>query len=139
MGKAPIEILREARALLASGRWIKEDIAYMEEAPDPHTPSPRHQSRPDCKFCAAGAVGYAGCGDALEVEDDWTRNDAIRKAMLALSRECGLEDSWALDPTVRDYRPVHMIAKFNDAENTRLEDVLSVYDRAIAKLEAEGA
>jgi hypothetical protein len=104
-----VDILRYARALLAKpGGWTK--VFYARTSRSVGTDANADNA---CKFCAIGAIMRAShdLGDPLIPRID--AGNALR---------------WAL--------PVGQgVISFNDAQTT-VKPVLALYDRAIAKLEA---
>ena len=115
-------LLREVKALLEKG-WIKNALAEDSEGRVTSV-----LSSEACKFCMVGAAlcvtgRYAAAHDVpLEIE---LRHDRALKT--------------AIENAIKRYAPHYYfndrIPAFNDANSTKLEDVLKVMDMAIADSE----
>ena len=122
MKKKVLAILKEARSLLETMGWCQGRSA-VDKYGDYCTPYRRDgmARHPNAvAFCAQGALSaVVGWRDFV----GFAAKDALCKA-LPRDRE-DLPPSW------------WRVEEFNDADTTTKEDVLALYDRAIARVEAQ--
>lgn len=99
-----VDILIAARALIKCA-WTKKALQRTDFYP--------------AQYCAAGAIRHAA-----------TNRDMLRSWELRDAAEDELRKY--LPPHYREYK--YGIARFNDAETTTKQDILNLFDKAIADL-----
>lgn len=104
-------VLTDARALLAEGKWTRGAMARnadgsMVEPEDPKA----------CRFCALGAIRHAG---GRRFGFAWPLTATNAALIPALPREA-----------------IGSVICFNDAPGRQLDEVVAVFDRALAGLDA---
>lgn len=113
--------LRGARALIEKG-WARGTYATNADG------RPVGINDPDaCNFCAVGALRHTVVREHL----DWVDHFEIRQALDGATREALVAGDDELEYDLNYYD----VVLFNDRYASKAEDVLAIFDKAIASFE----
>jgi hypothetical protein len=112
-----LRLLKKARGFIASG-WVKEEAHVKVDG--------QHQ------YCMLGGVNRAATG---RVYADTEIPAKAEHAVLTLAQVIARKQRVAQPVEYNDWRTPEDIVTFNDADRRKQDQVLDVFDTAIAKVE----